>query len=1396
MSAWKTVKLFVSSTFRDTQLERDILVRRVFPRLRAELLKYRLHLEEVDLRWGITKEENTLDVCEEVLNEALPRFLGIIGDRYGWIPPDNNPERLSITEREMRKALEYSNSQPAFLFRNPPSIEGIPFLTDSDANVNGDEKLKKLKALKKLVRGNDKARCREYFARGEDQQLVLDDQFEQIAYDVVLESLQGDPELKDWFVEKSDSTEISFRDETEAFCQERLLGIDEALHGGALEELRDATQSEGLVLLYGAGGLGKTSLMARIYQQLTTDSSNELDRPVLGAFIGGVRGISTVRELLAKFVTQLSSENPEVELRKLADQFSRLLEEQRPIVILDALDQLSPSDRAHYLSWIPNPLPEGVTLIASTLDEQIASRLRMRGAQEIKLSPLGEDTSRRVLEGHLFRFKKKLDDEWMETMMHKEGAGNPLFLHCAAEELRTLGDYEAMPTRIAQMPPDVGGLFLWVLKRLESDTQFRWEDGPSKVRKLVSCLGVSREGLSEVELTDLVGDEAGDVSVWLRLLRPYLAYRGDLLSFYHRAHADAVFGRGVGETSKNLLGDSNPGYLDIDLEIKGAHSILADYFGSLAPNHPRRMAEYVHHLIFADRQDEAEKELTDFASLRHKVEAGFASSVRTDMRELLKVYPAAGDRFRLWQRFFKRRAQAWQEYPTLFHQDCLNEPEGLDTCKQGKDHPIQRNWMRHLNKSSEEINQWSHVLNHDHYIFSAIFTLDGMQVVTASWDRTARIWDAETGEELCKLQHDEHQIFSANFSLDGRHVVTASADKTARIWDATTGTEIRLLPHNGEVYSANFSPDGKIVVTLSGTTVLIWNAKTGKERRSLIHDQGIKETHLSPDGKQVVTVCFNNTARIWDTKIGKKWRNLIHSDKVNSAHFSPDSRHVVTASADKTARIWDTTTGTEIRNLPHNGEVYSANFSPDGELVVTASADKTARIWNAKTGKEQRSLPHNDKVYSANFSPDGEQVVTVSDQTAQIWNILTGAVTRNFIHYGEINCAHFSPGGEQVIIASDQTAQIWNILTGTETRNFIHYGKVNCAHFSLDGERVVTASSDKTARIVDAITGAEILSLPHSDKVNSAHFSIDGKQVVTASGDNTASVWDAVTGAEIRNLPHNSYLHSAHFSPDGKQVVTASDDMTALIWNILTGAVICSLPHYGAVNSAHFSPDGKQVVTASAADVAAIWDAVTGTEIRFLPHYGAVNSAHFSPDGKQVVTASDDMAARIWDAVTGIEIRFLPHHSEVCSAYFSSDGEYVVTASRDEITRIWCADTGEKVITKHGNIKGLNSYPLITCKARNLYHSGDLRKKVVSANFGCQMCLGMGFVDMDDINRQLKTGFWLPGRCRLCATIPVPPLARMVFDAEVMAMDSREDGLIVAGLQNGQVCFLRCEEVE
>ncbi|HEY0797789.1 MAG TPA: serine/threonine-protein kinase, partial [Candidatus Baltobacteraceae bacterium] len=122
--------------------------------------------------------------------------------------------------------------------------------------------------------------------------------------------------------------------------------------------------------------------------------------------------------------------------------------------------------------------------------------------------------------------------------------------------------------------------------------------------------------------------------------------------------------------------------------------------------------------------------------------------------------------------------------------------------------------------------QVSIISGHTDRVIGAGFSPDGRRIVTASYDRSARIWDAETGQELLQLKGHTEPVLSAAFSPDGRYIVTASLDKTARIWDAATGRNImELTGGRSRVWSAAFSPDGlHVIVALSDNTARIYDA--------------------------------------------------------------------------------------------------------------------------------------------------------------------------------------------------------------------------------------------------------------------------------------------------------------------------------------------------------------------------------------------------------------------------------------------------------------------------------------------------------------------------------------------------------------------------------------------
>jgi hypothetical protein len=274
-------------------------------------------------------------------------------------------------------------------------------------------------------------------------------------------------------------------------------------------------------------------------------------------------------------------------------------------------------------------------------------------------------------------------------------------------------------------------------------------------------------------------------------------------------------------------------------------------------------------------------------------------------------------------------------------------------------------------------------LGHGDFVVSAAYSPDGTRIVTASNDKTARIWDARTGAQLMVLSGHGDFLLSAAYSPDGTHIVTASEDKTARIWDARTGAQLTVLLGHGDVVgSAAYSPDGTRIVTASfDKTARVWNARTGSQLMVLSgHGDLVYGAAFSPDGTRIVTASYDKTARIWDAHNGTPLAVLLgHGDPVHSAAYSPDGTNIVTASLDKTARIWDAhVTATLDEQIAWEAAAQTGALSDVDRNRLGLPADTRSRNWPAQGSAC-------DQAAAAFYDPDRLMPGTPqSDITAEI----------------------------------------------------------------------------------------------------------------------------------------------------------------------------------------------------------------------------------------------------------------------------------------------------------------------------------------------------------------------------------------------------------------------------
>ncbi|GAH46891.1 unnamed protein product, partial [marine sediment metagenome] len=201
-----------------------------------------------------------------------------------------------------------------------------------------------------------------------------------------------------------------------------------------------------------------------------------------------------------------------------------------------------------------------------------------------------------------------------------------------------------------------------------------------------------------------------------------------------------------------------------------------------------------------------------------------------------------------------------------------------------------------------------HILSgHTNSVSFATWNSEGTRILSASYDGTARVWDAENGKELICLTGHTAAVYHAAWNRAETRIVTASWDSTARIWDAENGKELVCLTgHAGRVDNAAWNEAGTRIVTASDDrTARVWDAENGKELACLTgHTVGIWQAAWNRAGTRIVTASRDNTARIWDAENGKELACLTgHNDWVTQAAWNRAGTRIVTASCDGTVRV-------------------------------------------------------------------------------------------------------------------------------------------------------------------------------------------------------------------------------------------------------------------------------------------------------------------------------------------------------------------------------------------------------------------------------------------------------------------------------------------------------------
>ncbi|MGK7907459.1 MAG: NB-ARC domain-containing protein [Synechococcus sp.] len=557
------------------------------------------------------------------------------------------------------------------------------------------------------------------------------------------------------------------------------------------------------------------------------------------------------------------------------------------------------------------------------------------------------------------------------------------------------------------------------------------------------------------------------------------------------------------------------------------------------------------------------------------------------------------------------------------------------------------------------------LVGHTGWIWSIAFSPDGRMLASGSEDGTARLWGVKTQACQAHLDAEGSQVWSVAFSPDSQYLACGCEDGIVRLWDIAKQTCLELSGHRSWIRSVAFSPNGQFLASAGDEeAIYLWEHPWGDYVRKF-------EGHLSD--------------RIW------------------SIAFSPNSRHLVSSSSDRTVKIWDVDTGECLRTLEgHRNWIRAVAVSPCGAIVASGSEDHTIKLWNAETGQCLNTLRgHSNWVRAIAFSPDGLLLASGSgDHTAKLWQVASGFCQKTLQGYtSRVWSVAFSRDGRTLASGHDDCAvRLWSVKEGIcqQTLRELNGSWISSVAFSPDGAWLASAST-AAIRVWEVGSGRCLQVLQgHTSRIWSVAFCPHGRWLASGSEDGTVRVWSLKTGTCSHILEeHSSWVCGVSFSPDGGTFASASYDNSVKLWDVASGNCLQTLRgHDNWVWTTAFSPDGRTLATGGGDSTVKLWDLATQTcHLTLKGHTSRVWSIEFSPDGNLLASSSSDRTVRVWDVGSGRCLRVLQGHSDIAwSVRFSPQGQSIASGSQDETVRLWDTTSGEclRVLKSARPYEGMN----------------------------------------------------------------------------------------------------------
>ncbi|KAH9885637.1 WD40-repeat-containing domain protein [Xylariomycetidae sp. FL2044] len=249
---------------------------------------------------------------------------------------------------------------------------------------------------------------------------------------------------------------------------------------------------------------------------------------------------------------------------------------------------------------------------------------------------------------------------------------------------------------------------------------------------------------------------------------------------------------------------------------------------------------------------------------------------------------------------------------------------------------------------------------HSHIVSDCVISSDGAYALSASWDKTLRLWELATGNTTRRFVGHTNDILSVSFSADNRQIVSGSRDRTIKLWNTLGDCKFTITDkgHTEWVSCVRFSPNPQNPVIVSAgwdKLVKVWELSTCKLQTDHIGHTGyINTVTISPDGSLCASGGKDGTTMLWDLNESKHLYSLNAGDEIHALVFSPN-RYWLCAATASSIIIFDLEKKSKVDELKpeftsvgkksREPECVSLAWSADGQTLFAGYTDNIIRAW-------------------------------------------------------------------------------------------------------------------------------------------------------------------------------------------------------------------------------------------------------------------------------------------------------------------------------------------------------------------------------------------------------------------------------------------------------------------